>query len=230
MPTGHSDAWITLNNATTYSPLATTASSMVIWPHWNQKYTTTGTASYTLNNIIWNEWSQTTSTGDGQWIVKDDQVRFDQWTMKQPAPRLEQDKAYYAQIEVERQRREEQFRERAKERLLQDQQVRERAKELLLAHLDARQKRDVLEHNWFEVISDKGRRWRIRTDGHVGNVDLMPKEGDVRDASYCAHAPGILPHADHHLSQKLVLETDEWAFLQVANRHYMRAALYEEFA
>lgn len=94
------------------------------------------------------------------------------------------------------------------------------ARELLVAHLDAQQKRDLLEHRWFEVISNKGRRWRIRVDGYVGNVDLMPAEGNTRLASYCAHASENLPASDHHLVQKMVLETAEEDFIAVANVHF----------
>lgn len=99
-------------------------------------------------------------------------------------------------------------------------QARNRARDLLMAHLDAQQKRDVLEHDWFEVCSDRGRRWRIRMQGIVGNVDLMPEVGSERLASYCAHSPGDLPSSDHFLAQKLVLETDEQSFLNVANIHW----------
>jgi hypothetical protein len=66
-------------------------------------------------------------------------------------------------------------------------------------------------------------------EGIVGNVDLMPSGGGgERMASFCAHSPGDLPHSDHFLAQKRVLETDEESFLRVANVHWRDHGIPDE--
>jgi hypothetical protein len=47
----------------------------------------------------------------------------------------------------------------------------------------------------------------------------MLAEGDAARNTYCAHPPDYLPDPDAWLAQMLALETDEAAFLRVANVH-----------
>lgn len=98
----------------------------------------------------------------------------------------------------------------------------ERALELLRSLLSDAQWASYQEKGWFEVRGSSGRRWRVRSRGQSGNVDLMPEAGEERDATYCAHPPGQLPDADAHVAQMLALVTDDEAFERTANRRYLR--------
>lgn len=83
------------------------------------------------------------------------------------------------------------------------------AEELLVSCLDDVQRREYRETGQFHVRSPAGRSYLIR-HGYAGNVE--------RDGSkFCIHADPGLPHADQMLGQKLMLETDEAAFLRIAN-------------
>lgn len=185
-----------------------------IWSAWNYSITTgTGTIQYQVTD----EWLANNSVTSTNWYDP-------QWTRWNEIQEETEE-----QIRARERREAEQERLRVeRNRIVEEERVaraksEEQAKKLLMSALDAKQKRDVLEHGWFEIISDKGRRWRIRTSGYSGNVDLMPEEGEARLETYCGHAPGGLPPSDHHLAQMLYLQTDEENFLRVANRYYQRA-------
>ena len=94
------------------------------------------------------------------------------------------------------------------------------AKERLLASLTREQRQTMAEHGWFEVISNKGHRWRIVTDrSYTGNV--YRRYG----WRYCGHVESTLcvPWYDHYLAQALTLRTDEKAFRRAAHcLWYMR--------
>jgi hypothetical protein len=93
----------------------------------------------------------------------------------------------------------------------------ERARGLLLSYLDDEQRRTFQTNNFFEVISQFGRRYRIWTTGWVGNVDRLRADGTI-EARYCAHVPAheCTMH-DQFIAQMIMLQYDESAFLQVAN-------------
>lgn len=107
---------------------------------------------------------------------------------------------------------------RAEER----EQASARALGLLRSLLSDDQWASYQDNGWFEVRGSSGRRWRVRSRGQSGNVDLMPEAGEERDVTYCAHPPGRLPDADAHAAQMLALVTDDEAFLRTANVHYRR--------
>lgn len=97
-------------------------------------------------------------------------------------------------------------------------QAEARARELLLSLLSEEQ-REQLDQGYFEVVSSLGRTWRIRTGGIVGNLALLNGDG-VPMVTICGHLPGQVPLSDHLIAQKIWLETDEVAFLDVANVHW----------
>lgn len=213
------------------------------WVAWNQTYTTTATMAtinqtYTTNTIDWlyqpmqlgTTWTVTANTSYA------DEVYWTGWNNTYRRQRQAEElhrQQMLGQVETDEQRAEREARRAEREAVRQAEAAKQaeqklaadsRARELLLAWLDDQQKLDLAAHGWFEVISNNGRRWRIRTGDLVGNVDLMPEQGDTRLASYCAHPPGRdgLPFDDHHLAQKLVLEAEEERFLNVAYLHYRR--------
>jgi hypothetical protein len=137
-------------------------------------------------------------------------------TAEQKAARARREEERQAQLAV-----------RERERAAAD----ELAGKLLLACLDENQARDHLELGWFDVISSRGRRFRIFTRTSVrgqgsrpsqaGNVVLLSGQGQ-QEARYCVHPPDGLPHADAWLAQKLALEADEDTVLAVANMPWRR--------
>lgn len=211
------DPWVTWNNAyyTNTTPITTTYQTYGDWiinPMVLGTWTTTATTSY-ADEVYWTGWNNT-------------------YRRQRQAEELHRQQML-GQVETDEQRAEREARRAEREAVRQAEAAKQaeqklaadsRARELLLAWLDDQQKLDLAAHGWFEVISNNGRRWRIRTGDLVGNVDLMPEQGDTRLASYCAHPPGRdgLPFDDHHLAQKLVLEAEEERFLNVAYLHYRR--------
>lgn len=93
-----------------------------------------------------------------------------------------------------------------------------RAKQLMFELLDSRQKFDYLKHQHFDVILDPSTVYRIKK-GSAGNVYLLDKDGKKKH-KYCIHAKDALPCYDNMVAQKLMLETDEEKFLEIANRHW----------
>lgn len=91
-----------------------------------------------------------------------------------------------------------------------------RAKELLLSHLTAEQRKTFNENGWFIVEGGRTKqKYRINGSSISGNIDVLGKNHRL-----CAHAPhGMVPHFDHLLTQKVMIELAEDDFLRVANRH-----------
>ena len=107
----------------------------------------------------------------------------------------------------------------ARDRRARRQAATERAEALLLEWLTPAQAADHRRRRRFDVVSDQGNRWRIRTDyGHSGNVELVDASGGTL-AVYCAHPDGV-PSPDAWLAQALTLETCEAEFLAAANIHH----------
>lgn len=97
--------------------------------------------------------------------------------------------------------------------------ARARAEKLLLESLNPEQRSDMLERGRFYLLTQSGRRYRIDRHTH-GNVKLVDEKGGLIE-QYCAQPNGI-PADDAILAQKLMLETDEKAFLKVANMTRLR--------
>jgi hypothetical protein len=197
-----STAWVTWSSNT----ISTTSSSVATWQTWSTS---------TSTNAVWTIW------------VRDHRGR--EWPIR-PGQRICLENVWYEwttsdvattyatpvreptaeELDQERERRiaaEARATEERKLRLAAE----ARAEELLQAHLDEEQRKELAEHDRFQVLAPSGRRYAIHR-GVAGNVRC-----DAR--RYCAHAQdGLrLPAADHMLMQKLMLETDENAFLAVAN-------------
>jgi hypothetical protein len=95
----------------------------------------------------------------------------------------------------------------------------QRALALLKAWLSPAQLAQYERDGSFEVVGcHSGTRYRIRRAGHM-NIDELSERG-VRVAVWCFGPHGFLPVSDMMLAQKIALETDEQAALQVANCNY----------
>lgn len=97
-----------------------------------------------------------------------------------------------------------------------------RARKLLVDHLTIEQRKTYEERHYFDVgVGDKS--YRIHHGTH-GNVRLLTRIPDSARAlvdpaevvSFCAQPDGV-PTEDAMLAQKLMLETDERKFLEIAN-------------
>lgn len=99
----------------------------------------------------------------------------------------------------------------------------ERATALLLALLNTHQREQYEARHSFEVIGSHGTRYRINR-GTSGNVEWLTPDGVV-GGQMCAHPTmrgNWLPEPDVHIGQMLALQTDEVAFVQLANMYYGR--------
>lgn len=98
--------------------------------------------------------------------------------------------------------------------------AKERAQELLLSHLTPEQRSSVTAQGWFVVEGGKSKtKYRIRTAHAAANIDVLDAKGD-KTHRLCAHCRASeVPLGDQLLTQKLMLECDEDAFLKIANRH-----------
>lgn len=87
-----------------------------------------------------------------------------------------------------------------------------KARRLLLENVSEAQRQSLEAHGYFDVPVN-GRTYRIHQGTH-GNVRRL--ENGVETVSLCAQPLGV-PACDAMLAQKLMLETDEAAFLRIAN-------------
>jgi hypothetical protein len=93
----------------------------------------------------------------------------------------------------------------------------ERARELLMSWLDPEQREEMKARAYFMVTGSAGGRYRIHPQNAYGVHKL--NADDTLEAQYC-----FLPRGAHQtigdimLAQKISLETDETATLQIANR------------
>jgi hypothetical protein len=96
--------------------------------------------------------------------------------------------------------------------------INRKARELLLQHLNDLQRRNWLEHNFFDLMVPSGRRYRLKP-GLYHNVFLLDQKGkEIRE--YCAYSKdpgGTLPNEDNVFAQMLTLQYEENEFLSKAN-------------
>jgi hypothetical protein len=89
-------------------------------------------------------------------------------------------------------------------------------RKLLVTFLEDDQRASFEKEKYFIIHSRDGQRRYKVSHGRSGNVKLIDPKGKEL-ASFCIH-PGIAcPDEDTMLAQKLMLETDEKAFLRIAN-------------
>lgn len=187
---------------------STTACSNEVWYTW-----TTTTAMTVSADATWVRWAVDTGTTDSSTVwVTWTQNAGQSYVVGQPqvdARTPEQKAADEARWAAERAMTQRLAAEAEQKRIA----ARDRARALLLSML-SKQQRDQLERErFFEVVAQSQKRYRIRQGTH-GNVRLI--DGGRESVSYCAQPLGV-PDEDAMLAQKLMIETDEAAFLRVAN-------------
>lgn len=89
-----------------------------------------------------------------------------------------------------------------------------RAERLLVENISPKQREQLRLHGYFDVEIG-GNTYRIKR-GRQGNVFSLDGRGGLIER-LCIHPEAYVPDADTMLAQKLLLETDEAAFLRTAN-------------
>ncbi len=128
-------------------------------------------------------------------------------------------KRRYRKEQREAIRLQEEMNRAAAQRLQERQAATDRARLLLFSALTRDQQRSLLERQYFDM-NVGGKTYRIKQGTH-GNVRLV--QAGVETMLYCAQPPDV-PAEDAMLAQKLMLETDEPAFLRVANARVLARA------
>ena len=97
-----------------------------------------------------------------------------------------------------------------------------KADKLLLRHLSSEQAKDLKSYGFFKLYVQKDgvtKTYCIRRGTHQ-NIDLVEEKGNkiIVVQTLCAGPAHRVPAGDAMLAQKLLLETDETQFLQIANK------------
>lgn len=180
---------------------------------WNM-WVTSATTISASNNTTWTSWSG--GTGSISYNLN-----------YAPPPLSEEEVERQREARVERERR---HQERVAADTARREAARTRAEGLLRTVLNEQQWDSYRRERHFELITQSGRRYRIRR-GVSHNVELI--ENDEALESYCAHPNtavyaddqeflGHMPAEDVVVAQVLALRTDEEGFRRTANisRHW----------
>lgn len=174
---------------------STTTASTQIWNCWIT------TSTVTNNNYqTWTGWNQ------NDWRPMDITV--------QATVNTEEMNRVMAEIQATEDRRAELICQQRETRALAE----VKANRLLELVLSDEQRAELKTHRRFHVRGSRGRRYRIHANGQSGNVSWVDDAGKEL-GRFCAHPAGYLPDADAWLAQSLAIQTDEDAFLAVANLH-----------
>lgn len=192
--------------------ITTASNSVTVWESWNSGTDCTVTSCATSNGV-WGSWIQTSvttaATSNASIYIQQQLATWRVWNQQSGA--MQQQLGQAGEMLRLHQEREAQ---RAKER----DEAAARAKKLLEENLDVEQLKEFSAKGVFHLITHRPdgekRRYRIER-GISRNVRLLDERGNVL-RTYCAHPDGV-PTEDVMLAQKLLLETDEDAFLKVAN-------------
>lgn len=190
--------WYTNGTGNYYVAPNVNYTSNTVWTVWIDS----GTGS-TIANNVWQGWQDQTSTT----LTIGNEV----YGGYQPPQRTPEEIAAQAALAEQARQRwaEEQARLEAERA-----EASKRARVLLEENLSDEQRLQLRDNNWFEVVTPRGT-YRIH-NGRSGNVQRY-RDGRPTDR-YCIHPGELVPNEDTMLAQKLMLETDEDAFLRIANR------------
>lgn len=169
---------------------------------WTLQGSNLSVVNYPNATTIWNTWA-TANTITGLVTAQS----LDAWTVWNQAPAV-----LSAETKRRLKREQAEMDKAAKLRREKNEEAKRKARALLTAQLTPQQ-RDSLERLGYFDVDIAGKQYRIRQGTH-GNVRLL--EAGKETVSFCAQPNGV-PAEDAMLAQKLMLETDEAAFLRVAN-------------
>jgi hypothetical protein len=181
----------------TVEAVADTSTVSVIWRQWNA-------GSSSCSDTTWSAWCQASTSGSTVPVTY--RVAAVQAQPRQPTAEEVAQAAEQARLAQEARRAAEEARKAAVAK----------AVALLREHLDESQRQEFERDRHFHVISQSGKRYRLRV-GRSGNVFELDEQG--REVNrYCIHPGEWVPDEDTMLAQKLLLETDEGEFRRLANK------------
>lgn len=218
-PTGQSQGspWGTWCSATTVQ-----VTSNAAWVSWagipsgaTMQQTTTSANTAGTSNAAWVQWvspvvgtgSQLTATVWAGWVQATSaynplaQGAYTPPTQEQIA---EQERINALAVEAAAKREETQ------------KQAKERALKLLMDNLTEQQIKNFEENRCIDIEGKSGDRYKISV-GRTRNIQVFGKDGQTK-YHLCAHPDLNVPDEDTVLAQKLMIQTDEEAFLRIANR------------
>lgn len=178
------------------------------WTHWT---TGTSTSVTTELNLLatWYTWNEGTVTVNSMPLVQ--AVMQNTPVVMTPDQARLNDQVVAAYARTQR-------KDQAVKRL-----ARIKAERILTDHLSNEQRQDLSRFGFFKLYvnsKDGPKVYRIRR-GQVQNIDLMREKADGTlepIQTLCAHPEMMVPDADAMLIQKLMLESAEDQFLQIANK------------
>ena len=160
-----------------------------IWADWT---TTSATTISNTSNIVWDSWN---TAGTYAFAGHTPPVLTEEQLAAQEAAKI----VRAEQAEIQR---------------LERNAAAQKARELLLDNLDDQQVEEFADNGYFHVTTRDGeRRYRLRPGGQP----LRVAGEDGRQFAYCIHPAYGYPADDVVLAQKFLLESDEDAFLRIAN-------------
>ena len=182
----------------TWASATSASTSDCVWSMWvDTSNATSATTISSSSDEIWISWTDGTSAGN---IIPQSYS---------PPPETEEQQ----QARLEREQR---FREEREAAQRERETAKCKAEELLRDSLNAEQLEQFDKTEWFFVIGQSGKCYRIR-HGWIGNVDELDQD-DMVVAEYCIHPQIQVPVEDSMLVQKLMLEADESRFMEIANK------------
>jgi hypothetical protein len=205
-----------------YALYAHSAAKVNTWSYLNNPtYVASSAVTHYMSN--WTQWSYAstcaTSAATATWQLYDSVWGVGHVTIEKPQAPAVVSEETRRRFEAERAAHDEQLRQYTREKRAKEEESRKRARALLMQSLTRDQQRSLEERSYFD-LNVGGKHYRIRQGTH-GNVRLV--QGEQETVSYCAQ-PDDVPAEDAMLAQKLMLETDEAAFLRVANARQLYAA------
>lgn len=222
------NAWAVCDYHATNTSITTNDAS--VWNAWNTvgtSATSCGCTSVIDTAMTWGAWNAAQAARQMVYRARptieatpEQRARWEQERELQEAQealrRAEYEAGRPIREAAQRQRAEE-FRVAEEKRVAEQAQADARAKKLLVECLSPEQRDTLEQHNYFDVKVPSGQVYRIHK-GWSHNVKRVKPDGTVERGTFCAHPSDAVPHYDNMLAQKFTLETDEAAFLRVANR------------
>lgn len=201
--------WSSWTNGTAITGSTTTCNTD-LWRIWQPTSSTTGAT--TIHANVWNNWN-TVATGTACTAI-----HSSTWTHWLVLPQA-QPQGYVEVVDcpAERARQQAEMVARAKATAEAAAAADAKAKKLLLECVSPEQRATIEQHGYFDVTLPNGNVYRIKK-GWSHNVQRVLPNGQVARGTLCAHPVDSVPNYDNMLAQKFMLETDEQAFLRIANR------------
>lgn len=187
---------------------AYSASNGTTWKYWVS--CDSGTASTANTWTAWTSGTSATSSNSSTWRVWIDGEAQSVKISTYPQPTAEQ----LEQRRIEAERRQAEWRAQEEARKAEDAKAEATAQELLEHFLTPEQRETMERVSEIAVKSQSEKTYLVKKHGRVQELN---EAGQVI-AEYCIIPSTHLPPQDAMLIKKLMLETDESAFLKIANR------------